>query len=444
MKSDRQKRVALLGPSVRAFARSAVGAGFGVIAIDDYCDLDLLEICEQSHRSPTDADGFERLLAEAKPIAWSYGGGWENRPALVRRLAQVAPLWGTDADALAILRDPIAWTTALREAGFLIPETIAESSDASRDSRWLSKSATAAGGAHVRFADAAGSEGLAQGGSSAERRFLQEFVPGEVESAAFVAHADRVDFLGACRQIVGAEELGASGFLFAGAVGPLPLTNEEQAFFAGLGQAVAAIAPIRGLFGVDGIRRAEGRWLPIEINPRYTASMETLERATGRSFFADHAAACEVAPSVGWASAHLRRPFIERPDAGPEAVQRPLSDVVPNKVGQGPPYETPASRESSTSTEATVIGKAILYAKAELHLSFDLPAWRDFQRQFPGVELADLPQPGTVSRPGEPVLTLLLAAPSPAAARAALLSAGSALHADLLRRFGASCRSGRA
>jgi predicted ATP-grasp superfamily ATP-dependent carboligase len=412
----RPNLVVLLGPSVRAFARSAVAAGFRVIAVDDYCDLDLLAICEQAHRSPTDAGGFDRLLTEANPVAWSYGGGWENKPALVRRLTQVAPLWGTDADALAILRDPILWTEALREAGFLLPETIAHSSAPASDRRWLSKSAISAGGAHVCFAQSTGI--LLQDDASSERRFLQEFVPGEVESAAFVAHSDGVHFLGACRQIVGAEELGASGFLFAGAVGPLVLSDEEQAFFTRLGRAVAALAPIRGLFGVDGIRRADGRWLPIEINPRYTASMETLERARGRSFFADHAAACghrSATPPVGLA---------------PSPATDPSFDLRATNV--------------ATLGDPVVIGKAILYAQAELRLSFDLRGWRDFQQQFPGVTLADLPQPGTVSRPGEPVLTLLLAARSPAAARSALLSSGRDLHAALHHRFGSFCRSGTA
>lgn len=267
--------------------------------------------------------------------------------------------------------------------------------------RWLSKSAAAAGGSHVRFADEATLEDSSIEGAPAERRFLQEFVPGHVESAAFVAGPDGVRFLGACRQIVGAEELGASGFLFAGAVGPLPVTEEEQSFFERLGQAVRSIAPIRGLFGVDGIRRSDGRWLPIEINPRYTASMETLERASGRSLFADHAEACGAIA-----------------------------------VGLAPSPATDPSIDFAKPGDSRVIGKAIVYAQAELNLPFDLSGWREFERTFPGVTLADLPQPGTVSRPGEPVLTMLVAAASPDDARTALLSAGRRVHAELLSRFG--------
>lgn len=419
MKSETSNLVLLCGPSVRAFARSATAAGFRVVAVDDYCDLDLLETCDQAYRSPEDASGFDRLLTETKPVAWSYGGGWENKPGLVRRLAQIAPLWGTDAEALTRLRDPRIWTAALRDAGFLVPEMLAGEEalqpcsarrDASPERRWLSKSAVAAGGSHVRFVDEAKVEGAVVDGSPGERRFLQEFVPGHVESAAFVASAESVRFLGACRQIVGAEELGASGFLFAGAVGPLPLSDEERVFFAKLGEAVRSIAPLRGLFGVDGIRRPDGRWLPIEINPRYTASMEALERASGRSFFADHAAAC--GRSVGLALS-------------------PADESAMRLTAGG----APALQESQAAA-GSVVGKAIVYAQAELRLDFDLGAWRDFERRFPGVTLADLPQAGTISRPGEPVLTVRVAARSPDEARAALLAAGRDVHAELLRRFG--------
>lgn len=437
--SETSNLVLLCGPSVRAFARSAVAAGFRVVAVDDYCDLDLLEVCERARRSPTDAEGFERIFAEASPLAWSYGGGWENKPSLVRRLASVAPLWGTQAEALSRLRDPRIWTEALRDADFLVPDTLVDEAtqqapsrrnDPSTEKRWLSKSAAAAGGSHVRFADEAATEGASIDGPARERRFVQEFIPGHVESAAYVAGAEGVRFLGACRQIVGAKELGASGFLFAGAVGPLPVTDEEQAFFAKLGQAVGSIAPIRGLFGVDGVRRPDGRWLPIEINPRYTASMETLERASRRSFFAHHAAAYgyEALPdSVGWALAHRSSEVSERNDVESRTVQR--LDVVPAMVGQGPPYE----ELDSLRDVPVVVGKAILYAQAELGHSFDLPAWRDFERRFPGVSLADLPQPGTLSRPGEPILTLLVSAPSPDIALASLLAAGPRVHAELLR-----------
>src|SRR5215213_3758283 len=58
-----------------------------------------------------------------------------------------------------------------------------------------------------------------------------------------------------------------------------------------LASAVAQEFGLRGLNGVDFVAR-QGVPIPIEVNPRYTASMELVERATGISLFALHADSC--------------------------------------------------------------------------------------------------------------------------------------------------------
>src|SRR2546426_10946922 len=50
--------------------------------------------------------------------------------------------------------------------------------------------------------------------------------------------------------------------------------------------------PISGVGGVDFISVPGRGWCPIEVNPRYTASMELVERAYGISIFETHAQAC--------------------------------------------------------------------------------------------------------------------------------------------------------
>ena len=74
---------------------------------------------------------------------------------------------------------------------------------------------------------------------------------------------------------------------------------------------LAAEFDLVGLFGVDFIDDGEQLW-PIEINPRYTASVEILERACRFSAVAWHVAACreqiisagELSPGHAW---HAKR-----------------------------------------------------------------------------------------------------------------------------------------
>jgi predicted ATP-grasp superfamily ATP-dependent carboligase len=79
---------------------------------------------------------------------------------------------------------------------------------------------------------------------------------------------------------------------------------------------------LTGLFGVDLIRNSRGLWL-IEVNPRYTASVEVLELATGANLLALHAAACEHAalPQQPIAPTQLF--------AGKQIIYAPQSVAVP-------------------------------------------------------------------------------------------------------------------
>ena len=58
-----------------------------------------------------------------------------------------------------------------------------------------------------------------------------------------------------------------------------------------MGQLLASTFSLVGLFGVDHVLQNDEPWV-VEINPRYTASVEILELAVGRSLLAEHVSAC--------------------------------------------------------------------------------------------------------------------------------------------------------
>ena len=90
-----------------------------------------------------------------------------------------------------------------------------------------------------------------------------------------------------------------------------------------------------GLFGVDFIL-SEGVPWPLEVNPRYAASVEVLELAIGRSLLAEHRRACDPdAPSRVVVASRDARPavvgkriiFADGPCRFPEIPpRRPLAD----------------------------------------------------------------------------------------------------------------------
>src|SRR5262249_2487033 len=110
--------------------------------------------------------------------------------------------------------------------------------------------------------------------------YLQEFVEGESASVVFAGDGSGARLLGVTRQLVGAGWLNAGPFRYCGGVGLLPLEKGLQGALEGLGRVLARRAGLRGLFGVDGVLRGGAFW-PVEVNPRYPASVEVLEYATG-------------------------------------------------------------------------------------------------------------------------------------------------------------------
>jgi predicted ATP-grasp superfamily ATP-dependent carboligase len=130
-----------------------------------------------------------------------------------------------------------------------------------------------------------------------------------------------------------------------------------------------------GLFGVDLIIAGSQVWT-LEVNPRYTASVEILERASGLQAMGRHVHACK-----------------QQRDQ-PLEVNRPASFFQPASTS---PYH----------------GKVILFARQDVAIQQKFTQWAlgsKSQEGFP--PLADIPRPGTVIRERQPVLTLFAAGES--------------------------------
>ena len=124
-------RVLIAGASARAFAESAARAGYEVVAVDGFGDLDL-QRCARTVLPGRDAGGrlSTRLVARAArrvPCdAVAYVGPLENHPGCVRALARGGgsggrDLWGNPPGVLTRARDPLRLTAVLVAGGILPP-----------------------------------------------------------------------------------------------------------------------------------------------------------------------------------------------------------------------------------------------------------------------------------------------------------------------------------
>ncbi|MEM9704429.1 MAG: hypothetical protein AAF907_18450, partial [Planctomycetota bacterium] len=108
----------IVGGSVRAAAWCAVRAGLKVAALDRFNDLDLKAVAEPCFLWDGSDEQVERVVGDLR-VPWMYTGPLENRPDLIDRCAELAPLRGNPGNVLRRVRDPFelhAALTAFRRA----------------------------------------------------------------------------------------------------------------------------------------------------------------------------------------------------------------------------------------------------------------------------------------------------------------------------------------
>jgi hypothetical protein len=288
----------------------------------------------------------------------------------VEALARGRRLWGNASSTLRAVRDPVRLATTLRRHGIAAPAV--RVAPAARG-QWLVKPFASGGGHRVQ---------RWRGGARLPRgRYLQQFLDGIPGSIVFVAARRRAVPLGMSRQLVGDGRFGAAGFRYCGSV-LAPIGDLQFERGARTLQSACAIAAfvarefgLVGLNAIDFIAR-DGVVHPIEVNPRWSASMELVERAFGVGTFAAHAQACADGVLPRFA---LRAAF------------RRLSRAV---------------------------GKAIVFAREDL-VAGDTSGW------LLRGHVRDVPNPGDRIRAGHPICTVFADGRDSTECEAGLVAAAS-------------------
>lgn len=280
-------RCIVVGASARAFAESAARAGWLVHAADMFGDTDLRSIAIEAVRVASYPRDLPDAVSRFPVAAVVCTGALENHPAVIEALARDRPLAGCDPRAIRGVRDPGRLATVVRDAGLSFPDTITSSTGLSTDGSFLVKPRASAGGRGIRpWRGAAASD-------DSRDILWQRFVRGTPWSAAWIAGRGRATLVGASRPLRGGGWCGCRRFAYCGSIdvptAALPVDLRRS--FEALGARLTAAFGLVGAFGSDVIVTAAGDVHVLEVNPRPTASMELVERATGWSLAAAHLAA---------------------------------------------------------------------------------------------------------------------------------------------------------
>lgn len=372
----------IAGVTTRALAVSAARAGHRVSAIDAFGDLDLRAVAEvipAPRRLGLGRGAMAAAAAGAQVPASevAYTSNFENYPPAVARLAAGRQLLGNPPDVLARVRNPIELMRVLRRHGIATPEARATASPATPNhGPWLLKPRRSGGGHAIRV--------WRRGDPVSRRSYLQQWIAGYPGSIVFASDGSSAVPLGFSRQLVGEARLGAHNLRYCGsllgspAIRLFPQQDELLERTAALATLVAREFQLVGLNGIDFIARG-GVPYAVEVNPRYSASMELVERGQGISMYEVHAGACR---------------------------------------GVLPPNPT---------REVLVQGKAIVFARHDITVG-------ETRHWVGDVSIADVPHPDERIRRGHPICTVFAQARDGSRCRRLLLKRAAAIYRSVESR----------
>lgn len=346
----------IVGASARAAAQSALRGGWSPYCVDLFADRDLAAIAPVQRCSFHDyPDAIPRLIADFPPGPVLLTGAMENHLDAVARIAEQRRVLGPSVSAIRKVRNPFELEGLTLIPGVRPCKTRITTPMTGRLGRWLMGDPTWM----LKLLRSSGGRGVKPwaGETLDDSHCLQERVTGRSLAAIYLADETTCRLVGVTRQLTGDTVFHAKPYHYCGSIGPLTLPLSIEQALIDLGRELLQRFSMRGVFGVDAILSRDNILRPIEVNPRYTASIEVLELA------------------------------------GTEPVLGALQS----------PHGTTLRRAAATPTK--LHGKAILFAPADLAA----PDLYDF---FKPDEVADVPAIGESIRAGHPICTLFANGPS--------------------------------
>ena len=393
---DFSPKIAIVGFSARAAVQCAKRQGFEVIAVDMCSDRDLLNDC-QKHYPLNDPNWQLALIAGHPNVPVLFTGGMENRIDLVERCQTNGLVSTPNASSLRAMRSLDNWAAWAVSCNLGWPATL-QTMDEIRSCdvlfpgrKWLAKPFSSAGGIGItewfrhEGDDHASAFDPAKG-------FLQERLPGESIGVTFLSSNFGSAVVGATASWKSgswkseASCVGEPIYAYQGSYGPVSLSRELLAKLQSFATLVGTESGLLGLWQADFLLHDNELTL-LEINPRWSASMDLLDVCLGIPLVQiHHACVCD----------HISE---ER-----------FSHVASQCFDQ------------AKNARNTMLGKLIVYSpKPFVVTSIQSDKWWT-QRWSCGMnfaakrfQFADIPNAGTSVSRGDPLLTVMASEHSPEA-----------------------------
>lgn len=272
--------------------QAAVDAGFEVIALDAFADVDTQKLAKKVIQVEVNHGQFnaQQLLQALNQLelsedngslykGFAYGAGFEAQPELLKQIALILPVIGNRAEVIQHCKRPREFFALCEMFNMPYPETVFEKPVNTLG--WLQKNIGASGGEHIKSV-------LPVKIGSSTQAYYQKIQPGTPISCLFLANGKDALILGFNEQWCSSTTL--SPYRFGGAVSHAELNEGVKDKFAAFIQSVTQKLRLIGINSCDCIVHGDEIFV-LEINPRLSASL-SLYKAKRGDLFEAHVAAC--------------------------------------------------------------------------------------------------------------------------------------------------------
>jgi uncharacterized protein len=279
----------------RPYVKLAAEAGYQVIAIDAFADIDTQRLAKQCFQIPYDGYSLDyqailNILDDIDLVnvkAFCFGAGFEAEPSVLDEIKQRVNVLGNTSEAIIQCKVPQYFFNMCRRFNMSSPRY----SDVrpKQTQGWLKKRIGGSGGHHVSMASDCSFDD--------KRFYYQKMQKGLPVSCLFLATHESVQLIGINEQWVAADS--ASPYRYGGAVSHATPTGMNKDSLLNFLQAITDSFELVGLNSCDFILDHDALYV-LEINPRLSASVDLYEVVDGNLFSA-HINACmqkEVGPLV--------------------------------------------------------------------------------------------------------------------------------------------------
>ena len=268
--------------SSRPFVKAAVTAGYAVVALDVFADVDTQRSAEQVYKIDYANNGFDAKHFEATldqidtrdMQGFAYGSGFEAQPDLLECIAKRLPIIGNAPEVVRKLKDAPYFFGVLDSLAIPHPEV--SFSLLANAEGWICKEEGGSGGAHVL--NAVTNQDLPKG------QYFQRVIDGTPISMLFAANGREIKVIGFNQQWVA--PIAGKPYRYGGIVGNANLPLDIKQSLQEAAKKITMAFGLRGLNSLDVIWQSGQYWV-LEINPRLSSTLD-LYQSKGSNLFTLH------------------------------------------------------------------------------------------------------------------------------------------------------------